>query len=830
MTDHSAFFARTWSLLQQSSLFRPGADPTFGNPSFGDAGLRVLIVRLSPYRDVDRSTPHLFLHQAVRRAEPSAYIDMAFLPPRADRDLLRRAGVPFLVGMQSWHDARSFDLVLVSNAYSLELINLPYLLLNSGIPMLSGQRDETWPLILLGGSNSLAAQAIMAPDGDSIVDALFFGEGEREVERLVSALAASRPLPKPERLTQAARVVHGLWRANASEPQSVVKAICTAPSADDLLTDYPLLDSAEAGTARLQISYGCPAFCSFCFEGYDRKPYREIALDAALEAARRLKRASGAEALDLFSFNFNTHTDILALLPALNRLYDRVAFQSQRIDILASVPDLLEAQVAADKRSYTLGIEGISRRMRAFLHKSLTEAEITSVLRRLLRQKIREIKLFYILTGHENELDMAEFREFLHDLKEMRQALNRGVRLVFSFGLLIRMPFTPLRYDALYLDEVAWRPITGSVKSSCETNGFEFRLATSWDEYAVSQVLALGGHWLLEPLVRLASQDHCYDTHLTPGYWEQLHHWMERNGRWTEEFLGAKTQDYVFPLEDVQARVGARFLYAAYLRALQGEDDGYCLGESCRACGGCSTREEREAITQHTFRRPGAGYIHELIAGMRAKWQLKPLYVMLRVPEALVGAEPEWLNARVLRALLRTFPALEENLLSVRECLFTVAQHRNRYAGLHGEMPFALRAWDTAPLLALLSADSDFAEGLRVLELLPAPPQSFTTADLEIRLPVAHFVDIPQRLRAHLQASYVPANLRREGDGYRLDLAPKALKKSMVLEGLCDRLGDDTRLRLRVTPKFDLLAFLRSFPEPERYREVRVAVSNLHLI
>ena len=82
------------------------------------------------------------------------------------------------------------------------------------------------------------------------------------------------------------------------------------------------------------------------------------------------------------------------------------------------------------------------------------------------------------------------------------------------------MPFTPLRYDRLLLDESHWRPLIGQVKSACETNGFEFRLAYDWSAYCASQVLALGGYWLIEAILALAREGHCFDTKLPSGYWD----------------------------------------------------------------------------------------------------------------------------------------------------------------------------------------------------------------------------------------------------------------------------------------------------------------------
>ena len=120
-------------------------------PRFEDAPYRLLIARLSPLRDVDRSLPHRLLFHEVRRALPGACVDLAFFPPVGARDTLHP-----LTGICSCRPARDFDLVLVSNAYILELLNLPYLLLRSGIPLFAGERGEDDPVVLLGGSQGLS--------------------------------------------------------------------------------------------------------------------------------------------------------------------------------------------------------------------------------------------------------------------------------------------------------------------------------------------------------------------------------------------------------------------------------------------------------------------------------------------------------------------------------------------------------------------------------------------------------------------------------------------------------------------------------------------------
>ena len=833
-----------WVLdLKPVEPFLPFANPTFENPRFDDASYRVLVVRLTPFRDVDRSLPHLFLFQEIRRALPDGFVDLAFFPSADQRAQFEEDGIPFLVGIHSLRSADEFDLLLISNAYTLELINLPYLLIRSGIPLFSSQRGPEWPILVLGGSNAMAAQAVVRQDGDSLVDGIFFGEGEGWVGELVRLLRSHGKMGRRELLDRAVREVPGFWAAGSLAPGT--KTVRCEPDVRYLPFEYPILNSPEVHTASLQITYGCPAFCAFCFEGYDRKPYRELPLPDVLAAARWIKQTQGVEELNLYSFNFNTHAGIFEMLVELHRVFDRVSFKSQRLDILQHAGTLLEAEVAADKRNFTLGVEGISQRQRAWLHKSLSAEEIAALLERLFPLKIRTVKLFYVLTGHETGDDVAEFRRFVRWLKEVRRSKNRRVRVVFSFGLLIRMPFTPLRYDRLFLEEEPWRPLIGQVKSVCETNGFEFRLAFDWPDYCTSQVLALGGYWLVEPVVALARRGYCFDTALPAEYWDALRGWMVDAGHWTDAFLGEKDSDYPFALDFVESNVPAGFLYRQYQQAQSGEDPGYCLGDQeqpgrCLGCGACVDEEQREAIIHHRIRQPERGpYLAHLQKVVANKRRLAPVYFILRVDSSLAGVLPECLNAFVFKEILSRHPDMVDNLLSVRERLFTVGPNAGHFPMVFGETVFAFKVWDVTLLEAALEAGvfpKNLASGPRFVDIVgPArgfTPGTFTRLHLDLYLPADLFPKPRVHLEHHLRDAYLRYSLRREGNRLTFDLPSKALKKKILFGGDIEiRQGQDGEdgffARLTIGPKFDLAALMATFGSPHLARHARARVSGI---
>lgn len=837
MADFSKFMRENLCRLQHADQFRPVPNPTFANPEFEKAKLKVLIVRLSPFRDVDRSTPHLFLADAVRRAEPRSYVDMCFLPLLRDRRFLTGAGVPLLMGMESFRTMDEFDVVLVSNSYTLELINLPYLLINSGIPLEARERDAKWPPLILGGSNAMCAQAIIREDGESFVDAVFFGEGEREVTILLRLIRDGKRADKRKLLTRAAAEVSGLWVAGSGTAAKVVKHIVPAPSADDLPSGYPLLNSDEAGTAKLQVAFGCPAFCSFCFEGFDRKPYREIPAADLVKRAKELKLAQGCSSLDLYGFSVSEHTEFVSLMVELNRMFDSVTLKSQRIDALWDCPQVLQVEVVGEKRTFTLGIEGISARQRAKLNKSLSTGTINGVLSRMVKEPIREIKLFFVLTGIEDEADLTEFRAFCEHLARIRQLHKVGLRILFSFGFLVRMPGTPMRHERLMLDRSEWTPIVEEVESACRDNGHEVRQAVSWTEYCVSQVMAIGGHWLHEPIAGMAKEGCCYDNRLDNRWWEWLKKWMIDKGKWNRQFLGEKGPDYQFPLSFVNAGISSDFLYSMYARSKVPEDAGHCLGRlskrgHCLECGACEDQRQKQNILTHAVKSHLSQSQMEVFQELvRKKRRLRPVNAVFRLSPLVRGVRPAWANAFSFQKLLSLLPELADNLLAVEEQLFSVGDNLARFGIVGGETVLALKAWDNDRLVRALSkpgaaicrevAFLSFAEGFK--------PGVFRRAHVDVGLHVSSPDEAGSRLSAFLRDAHLPVSIRREGAGYLLEIRGKGGKREVLTGGTYGVKDNSFSAHLEIGPRFDLQQFVHDICGGECALDDKIEISGLVL-
>jgi hypothetical protein len=792
----------------------PAAIEGLGNPSWEGAGARILILRLSPWRDAARSTSHLLLFSECRKALPEAFIDFAFLPDRADRGLLEGLKAPWFFGAASGRTPAAFDLVLVSNAFTLELLNLPYISSTAGFPATARGRlaDPASPLVILGGSNAAGAGAALLPPEDAWVDGLFFGEGEGAVGPLATLLA-DRSLPKEERLARAASI-QGFWSPLWPSAGSRPARRRTLPASPPPLRSWPILNSEEASTARLQIAAGCPGLCSFCFEGWDRRPYRELPLAELLSAARDIRRDTGADSLEVYAFNFNTHAEIFSLLFELGRIFKRVSLMSQRLDILARVEGLLAAELAADKRSFTLGIEGLSRRMRAFYRKGLAEEELESLLERLVVPGVRELKLFYIIAGIEEEGDLAEFAGFMAGLAARRAGRAPGLRILVSAGYLVRLPRTPLQHAPLALEEKTIGGVARAAQAACEAQGIEFRLASHFDEYCADQVLALGGEALGPWLAESAAKGYAYDLSIPKGAWSSLHAFAQRVGLLGEAFLGEKPRGWSPPLPFLEAERDSGVLHREWEEAKAGRDRKPCLGASCSACGACADGGEIASLTGHRTLPPDADLTGRLERLTRAKAAFPGLVVEVLLPDSLVGATEEFRGAWLRRELFRRSPAAEQAVFEARAIPLGAAEAFGLPAGAVGRLPFILRGPELGALRAAAAA-----AGLAILDPPPAPaalrvevvaaprpvqpPATRPAKSSSAQEPGAQggaFGALGEALRAHLADEHVACTETREGTGRRFTPAPRDFRKGVLLEGLVTGQG----LSLRVGAKMRL--------------------------
>ncbi len=664
--------------------FSGGEPGTVAADFFADARVRVLIVRLSEYSEVAAGITHSYLYQ-MAAAVQGCYVDMAFLPPDRDEKLMRDAAIPLLTGTSSKMPAGAFDIIAISNSVLQELINLPGLLYLSGLPLSRQARCAAGsPLILMGGSNSSVHAILHGPvdpaGGEGLVDAVIMGDGEQVLARAIELVRDQRNIARSELLKTLSAQIPGFYYPDqfqqqfdkdgrltgiacvegANMPVPSSKSACRHGS--ETFTGGPLLYDG-AGSSHVIVSAGCPSFCSFCKESWEQKPYRENNLEVVVAAARSLKANLGLREISLMTFNANTCSDIFQLVERLSGMFERVAIKSQRFDAVVNSPELLDLQFEAGKRTYTCAMEGISERLRVLLQKNLDEKTILTGIDLLFQRNMRQMKVFLIVTGYEQQADIDEFKAFLEKVRARCVSVGNRPRLTFSFATLFRAPQTPMQFTPVREHDDLLVKLLVSLSAAVTAAGFEARISSGPEDAIVSEYIAFADRRHTPVLVEASvKQGYRYRGEITRKILEFWRSGLKKRGLVS---LSEQQRDLhtVFPWDDVDTGISKQFLWQTWLNLQAGQEIRACLAQpwgdaTCSGCGACSSSTE---ITALNSMGPDATRKLKVAAPVARQ----SLWLLFSIPEKWAFCSRDFIKAALARRLMLDFPVVVDSFLSV---------------------------------------------------------------------------------------------------------------------------------------------------------------------
>ena len=576
------WFAARRNALSRGGLWLEGDEPGRPDPrDFESARLRLLICRLSPHDDVLASITHRVLLRAAL-AVPGVFADLAYFPSESDAASMRKDGVPLWLATGSKRAPADFDVVAVSLSVQQEALHLPAALQESGLRLdFAGRMAEArHPWILLGGQGAgsvpFAHGDANGPGSGGLVDAVCLGDGISWMQEFLRRWleAGKAGTAKRDFLDSLARELPGTYAPalyrhaiqdrtlTAIEPRLPgipMPAVFRQDPMEIWLKEYDgayIPFSEEEAEETLPLAAGCAYRCRFCQTGWMRGGSSVATRDALLEAAARVKAAMVNSDLNLLASDACSVADLEPILSDLGPLFRRVSVKSLSVASLARRPDHLRLLGKLAKHEFTFGVEGISARLRAYLGKPATAPDLIRIAQGLSGGGLRQMKLFFIVTGLEEEPDLEELGLLL---KSIRSAVP-ACRVIASFMPLFHAPFTPLQFAPL-------RPVTQDLEkalSACVRHGgAEFRWSAFPDEIALMSRLCRAGRTATPALIRFSLRRGLrYTRKLDPELIREL-------SRALPDDDGEKDLHSVFPWSDLQASADAETLWASYGKALR---------------------------------------------------------------------------------------------------------------------------------------------------------------------------------------------------------------------------------------------------------------------
>ena len=512
--------------------------------------------------------------------------------------IMRRQQIP-LYSLESKRPVSEFDLLGISLPYEQLYTNALNMIDLAGMPILSRDRDERYPLVIAGGHACFNPE----PMAD-FIDAFVIGEGEEIIVEIAARLGEIRGLARHEQLREIAKIqgmyvprfydveyhddgaVRSITPNEPGIPQRVLKRIVITLPKPFTKFIVPNIDTVH-NRAPIEIMRGCTRGCRFCHAGMVTRPVRERPVDEIMAAIDEIVQYTGFEEISLLSLSSSDYVWVEELAEAVNEAYAdaglSLSLPSLRIESASA--DLLEKIGGTRRSGFTFAPEAATEKMRDLINKYVPDDQVIQTARDVYSRGWRTIK-FYFMIGHPEEtLDdvQAIIDLCMRTLREGTKILGKKATLNVGVSTFIPKPHTPFQWVPQDTREQVEEK-QALLKRQMRRGGMHLR----WNDIDGSEFegwLSRGDRRLAR-VIRRAWELGCkFDA------WQDQH----KHSMWLQAFAECNLDpdfynyrerdlDEVFPWDHIDVGLRKKFLKQDYLMSIRRETRIDCR-DKCFACG-----------------------------------------------------------------------------------------------------------------------------------------------------------------------------------------------------------------------------------------------------
>ena len=398
--------------------------------------------------------------------QPSFLCERVFLPAAGD-DAESATGAAGMFSLESQKSIAEFDILAFSLSFENDYPHILTMLAAAGIPLLTKDRSEEFPLVIGGG---IALTLNPEPLADYF-DLFILGEAEETLPQFTRSFEDARRLghSRSGLLKDLQKQIPGVYVPGLYEVKYSADSRIEAfvPREADLpqkikihhikdINSYCTEEVISATQMEMEDMYltevnrGCARSCRFCAASFVYRPARFRSAEeiiASIDRGLKKKKKIG-----LVGTAVSDHPELIQICEYILAQNAQAGIGSLRIDqINEKIVDLIKA---GGIETVALAPEAGSQKMRDVLRKDITQADIFRAAELLIEKEIPNLRLYFMvgLPGEEDQ-DIDAIIDLTREIQQHALLYTQGKRkfrrITLSVNQFIPKPQTPLQWCAL---------------------------------------------------------------------------------------------------------------------------------------------------------------------------------------------------------------------------------------------------------------------------------------------------------------------------------------------------------------------------------------------